>query len=105
MIKDNLMNGGWTTPETYIYIRSLAKIDINDVVEFIKKEHIEIDYTEEDAKTLAVFLKDSIIDRVEDENIKNPVLVELLRESINRINFDEVAEHYINDVIEAVEED
>lgn len=42
---------------------------------------------------------------MEDENIKNSTLAELLRESINKINFNEVAEHYISEVVEAVEED
>lgn len=102
---DSLLYGGYSTIETYIYIRGLARVDLDVVVEHLKTNNISIDYTEEDSIQLAALLKDLLICRVEEEDIKNPVLAELLRESINNIDFNEVAEHYISEVVEAVEED
>lgn len=84
--KDVLVNGGWTTQETYIYIRSNK-----EGIEAIKEQGVD---------DLARALQDDMMGKLEDEGIKTPLFIELLRESINKINFNEVAEYYINEEIQ-----
>lgn len=84
--KDVLVNGGWVTQETYMYVRS-------------NKEDIEA-LAGQGVDGLAEALKDDLIEKLDYENIKNPLFIELLRESINKIDFNEVVEYHIEEIHE-----